>query len=287
MAKFIPDVKSKRWVVIASERAVRPFERKGKGKREGLVFKKGYWYLRTCPFCLGNENKTPPEIYRWKNRSDNSYWSVRVVPNRYPITDCHEVIIHSPDHKKDIVDLSLSHVEILLKVYRERYRILTKDGHVLICNNTGAASGASLVHPHSQVVVIPRQITLDVIPLEPCRNVVEENKYFTTYCPDFSQWPYEVWIAQTACLQGIHEDGCLFETITDEQIKDLARILQNILRRLTKLFPSLSYNFYISPFPCWYLRIIPRLTERAGFELGTGLHVNFVDPVKAAQDLRK
>lgn len=287
MAKFVPDVKSKRWVVISSERAVRPLEKREKERKDEVILKKGYWYRRTCPFCLGNEAMTPPEISCFKEKPGDPNWSIRVIPNKYPITDCHEVIIHSPDHRKDIIDFPLNHVEALLKVFRERYRTLAHDGHVLIFNNTGPQSGESLVHPHSQVVVLPRQITLDVIPLEPRRNVISENKFFTIYCPDFSQWPYEVWIAKTICLQESHQEDCLFGKISDGEIKDLARIFQDVLIRLNRLFPSLSYNFYISPFPCWYLRIIPRLTERAGFELGTGLHVNFVDPAKAASDLRK
>jgi UDPglucose--hexose-1-phosphate uridylyltransferase len=288
MAKFVPDIKTQRWVVIAPGRIARPSQVR-EVEKPGQVIKKGEYFWRAdCPFCFGNEEMTPPEVYRWgKTHPADPNWLVRVVPNKYPITDTHEVIIHSPDHKLDFAELPLSQVEIILKVYRERYRSLTNGGQVLIFNNKGIESGESLVHPHSQVAVLPRQIRLDVLPLEPVRNIVSENTYFITYCPDFSQWPYETWIAAKRCCQAGHKPGCTFGEVTNEELSDLAKILQEVLQKLLKLFPDLSYNFYIAPGGCWYLRIIPRLTERAGLELGTGLHVNTIDPAKAAEELKK
>lgn len=287
MARYVPDINTKRWVVVTPKRASRPYELKKKDEDlYSVVQKEGFNFHTDCPFCIGNENLTPPEIYRWGlHYPTDKQWFVRVVPNKYPITDIHEVIIHSPDHIKDIVDLDRNHVEILLKVYRERYKALSAKGSVMIFNNTGPHSGESLVHPHSQVVVIPKQIILDSLILEPVRNIVHENDIFITFCPDFSQWPYEVWITKKECCQQGHKNGCLFGDITDEQVTTLAVALQETLQKLRKKFPDLSYNFYIYPHSCWYLRIIPRLTDRAGFELGTGLSVNIVDPAEAAKEL--
>ena len=282
MPKYVPDAKTRRWLVVVPDRLLRPRDRKKK-KDEKITAKNGYAYEKNCPFCLGNEKMTPPEVFRWE-KSKN--WKVRVVPNKYPITDIHEVIIHSPDHQKDIAELPKEHVEILFKVFRERFRILSKEGQVLIFNNKGWAAGPSLAHPHSQVVVIPKQVKLDVLTLEPVKNVVFETKGLVSYCPDFSQWPYEVWIAKKSCFLPNHQPGCLFGSLNEIKIKELAEIVQKILRQLTNLFPDLSYNFYISPVGCWYLRIIPRLTLRAGFELGTGLHVNIVEPAEAAKKLK-
>lgn len=285
MVRFIPDSKTRRWIVITPGRAFRPFSQKK--EKEKLVFKNGYFFSPDCPFCLGNEKMTPPEVFRWKDKHSPDKWLVRVVPNKYPITDIHEVIIHSPDHKKDIVDLPKEQVEILFRVFRERARSLSQFGQVLIFNNTGLPAGPSLSHPHSQAVVIPKQIKLDVLSLEPMENVVFKTKSLVSYCPEFSQWPYEVWIAKKDCFRPGHEPGCLFLTISGSDIRELAGLVQKILRRLFNLFSKLSYNFYISPIGCWYLRIIPRLTERAGFELGTGLHVNVIEPNEAAQRLRE
>ncbi len=122
---------------------------------------------------------TPKETYRLgRGEKDQPGWQVRVIPNKYPITDLHEVIIHSPDHEKDIDSLPLTQVELLLKAYRARYQFFKPRGQVLIFCNHGEHSGASLTHPHSQLVVIPSQINLDTLTREPLNNIVEENNFF-------------------------------------------------------------------------------------------------------------
>jgi UDPglucose--hexose-1-phosphate uridylyltransferase len=289
MARFIPDINSRRWVVIAPRRAMRPGEPMATKEEK-----------ETCPFCEGNEYLTPKEVYRFGGEGNwnKPGWRVRVVPNRFPITDIHEVIIHSPSHTKEIEDLSGEQVVLILNILRQRYQEHRERGQVLIFNNHGREAGASLRHPHSQLVVVPNQIKLDVLAREPVRNLVLDNHFFVAYCPDFSQWPYEVWIAPKknpgeACeVNG--EVGCElseenFGDISREAIEALATLLKRILRVLVDKFdvdPEDPYNFYISPGGDWYLRIIPRLIERAGFELGTGLHVNICDPEKAARELR-
>lgn len=275
MAKFVPDAQSKRWSVIAAERMGRPEELQG-GER-----------AKKCPFCPGNEDLTPPELFRIGG--EGSSWKVRVFPNKYPITDFHEVIVHSPDDTKDIELLDIEQVKLVLTAYRERYLTNVRNGQVLIFCNHGESAGASLRHPHSQLVVIPNQINLDVVVREPINNVISQNSYFVTYCPDFSQWPYEVWIAPKIL-------GTTFGEIKDEEISDLAGILQEVLiklrdRFLKKLTPNVAkeeeftYNYYIYPGKDWYIRIIPRFVHRAGFELGTGLTVNIKDPKDAAREL--
>ena len=283
MAKFVPDVHSQRWIVISQTRIDRPDDSKDE-KKEGIK--------KICPLCPGNENLTPSEIMRLGEGEKNKQgWYIRVLPNKFPITDTHEVIIHSPDHNKDIEDFEVSHVTMLLKVYRERFQAHANEGQVMIFCNHGEHAGASLKHPHSQLVLIPKQINLDALVREPVMNVIEDNNYFVTYCPDFSQWPFEVWIAPK-------KSGTILGDINDEEVKDLAIILQKALKRLhrkyedpfvRKIHPSLpfAYNYYIHHAKEWFIRIIPRLVHRAGFELGTGLSVNVVDPTVAAQELAK
>ena len=85
-----------------------------------------------------------------------------------------------------------------------------------------------------------------------------------------------------------------FENLDENQIKDLAKILQSSIKKLKKIHAGnphyakkpFGYNFYIYPYDSWYLRIIPRFMERAGFEISTGIMVNSVDPIKASQDLK-
>lgn len=273
MSKYIPDISSHRWVIVSTQRLGRPED----GKKKSSV----------CPLCPGNESQTPPEVLRFGSGEPNKEgWKVRVIPNKFPITDLHEVIIHSPDSEKDIAELSKEHVGLIFQAYRQRYNFYRKRGQVFIFANHGEHAGASLNHPHSQLVVIPGQINLDVLQREPLNNIVDNNKFFTVYCPDFSQWPYEVWIVPK-------KEGTIFGEIDDEQISDLADILQAILKRLMHIYKvhqvstlPFGYNYYIYPKENWYLRIVPRFVHRAGFELGTGLYVNIVDPTDAALELK-
>ncbi len=276
MSKYVPDIVSRRWVIISPQRLSRPEDRfNDKSKKNA------------CPFCPGNESMSPNEVYRiGKGEKDKPGWQVRVVPNRYPVTDIHEVIIHSPDDNGDIGHLPISHVELILRTYRERFIVNKKNGQVIIFCNQGEHAGGSINHPHSQLVVVPSQINLDTLSAEPMNNIVEDDKFFTVYCPDFSQWPYEVWIS-TKRTQSIFGD------ITDEEIKVLAVILQNVLKRIYHIYKvhkisniPFGYNFYIYPKDNWYIRIVPRFVYRAGFELGTGLNVNIVDPLEASLELK-
>jgi UDPglucose--hexose-1-phosphate uridylyltransferase len=114
-----------------------------------------------------------------------------------------------------------------------------------------------------------------------------ENNFFVVYCPDFSQWPYEYWIAPKV-------ENTYFGDLKDEELKDLVVVFKDMLLRLKRIFKKhelsdipFAYNFYIYPNQNWYIRVIPRFVFRAGFELGTGLSVNIVDPVDAAEAFRE
>lgn len=282
MAKYVPDVKTQRWVIIASARTKRPDE--SDSPKTGVP---------VCVFCEGNEALTPPEVYRiGSGEKDKQGWQVRVVPNKYAITDIHEVIIHSPHHADDLEHLPIEQVARIFSTYRDRYRAHESDGQVLIFCNHGFHAGASLMHPHSQLVVVPKQINLDSLYREPIINIVDKNTSFIAYCPDFSQWPYETWIAPKA-------EGTRFGDIQEGELLDLAMILQTILKKLEKIYSistikpkersdnTFVYNYYIYHGVNWFIRIIPRFIHRAGFELGTGLNVNVVDPVEATKEIKE
>lgn len=276
MSKYVPDISSRRWVIISSNRQKRPI---GYGDKDSINSK-------VCPFCPGNEEQTANEMFRiGKGEAGKPGWEVRVVSNKYPITDLHEIIIHSPHKSNDIVEFSHEQTEKLFKTYRQRYNFHKKDGQVLIFCNHGEAAGASIEHPHSQLVVIPFQINLDALSREPINNMVDEGDTFHVFCPDFSQWPYEVWITPKIA-------GSVFGDITDPEIVELSDVMQRILKRLQEIHKTeelsrhpFAYNYYIHPRESWYIRLIPRFVYRAGFELGTGLNVNVVDPEMAAMQL--
>ncbi|MBI2405380.1 hypothetical protein HYV22_04380, partial [Candidatus Gottesmanbacteria bacterium] len=145
--------------------------------------------------------------------------------------------------------------------------------------------------PHSQLVVVPKQINLDALSREPISNVVMENTHYVTYCPDFSQWPFEKWVAP-------RQQGTRFSDVIDSELPDLAEILHSATRSIEVAYHDprflhihgatpFGYNYYISSGTNWFIRIIPRFIHRAGFELGTGLNVNVMDPATAAGYLKE
>ncbi|MFA6016825.1 MAG: hypothetical protein WC744_01930 [Patescibacteria group bacterium] len=245
-----------------------------------------------CPFCLGNEEDTPPEIYRIGDGEVNKPgWQVRVFANLFPITEIHEVVVHSPDHEKNVEDFSLVQVENILKTYINRFNFLKSKGKVFIFHNYALISGASLVHPHSQITVVPNEIPTETLSAQPIVNIVEQVGEFVSYCPEYSEWAYEVWITQIKNEELRIKN---FENIDETQVKNLAKILQSSIQKLKKIHDGNShyskkpfgYNYYISPGDSWYLRIIPRFMERAGFELSTGIMVNSVEAKKASEELK-
>ena len=127
--------------------------------------------------------------------------------------------------------------------------------------------GETLPHPHTQLVVIPDFVKLDIPPVDFDREKesFQETDNFLIFSPLSSEWPDEVWIAPKS-------DSKLYSEISDSEITDLAKTLYRLIQifdlRHGHEFP---FNFYISPRKGWYLRIIPRLKKLGGFELGTGV----------------
>jgi len=278
MPNYIPDFTKTHWMVSNPARVTRT-------SMDGKPFR--------CPFCEGSESDTPPEVFRIGEGEANKLgWRVRVFANLFPITEIHEVVVHSPDHEKNLEDFSLSHIEDILRAYQNRYNEHKEKGKVFIFHNYSLISGASLIHPHSQISVVPNDIPTNTIPVQPVVNIVEQVGEFTSYCPDYSEWAYEVWIRSAIQLRQLDEAG--FGNISDQQVKDLAKILQSTIQKLKKIHDGNShyskkpfgYNFYIYPYENWYLRIIPRFMERAGFELSTGIMVNSVEASEASKALR-
>lgn len=274
MARFVPDVATHRWVLITPGRASRPHSSVTLDEKE----------KPSCVLCLAYQNPTPEQVEKYSLQEIYSLGDVKVLPNKYPITDIHELILHGPKDDVDIEGFAQDQVENLFKVYRNRFQTYQNKGHVIIFNNRGHMAGGSIQHPHSQLVVIPGQINLDTLQLEPIANVVDENQYFTVYCPEFSQWPYELWLAPK-------RRGRVFAEISDEEIRDLASLMQRLIRVIISKSDQLhrsekDINYYIFSERDWYLRLIPHFKHRGGLELGTGLSVNEKDPTVVAEELR-
>ncbi len=161
-----------RWVIISTDRAKRPAD----FVREPVQKKSGF-----CPFCAGNENKTPSEVLAYRPNGagrDGSGWTVRVVPNKFPAlgiegslsrqaegmfdkmngVGAHEVIVESPEHDVSLAELPEKRIEDVLWAFRDRILDLKKDKrfkYILIFKNHGTAAGATLEHSHGQLIALP------------------------------------------------------------------------------------------------------------------------------------
>jgi len=254
---FLKNVFANQWVISVPRRAKRP----------DIAFGQ----VPPCPFCPGRE-KDEKEIYRVGGKEGDSNWDVRVVSNKFPFAPTHEIIVHSQDHHKNIDELPMGNVHKLFQVYRDRYRALKDEGNIVIFQNHGQDGGESLQHPHSQLVVIPKHVVLEVPPLPPLDGPTKETEHFYIFCPLTSQWPDEVWIVP-------NDQHGAFGDSTDEELHDLSYVMQ----RLIEIFDlrhghEFAFNYYISPWNSWYLRIIPRQKRLGGFELATNVYVNTQDP---------
>ena len=213
MSDYIHDITGSHWMVSNPARVTRT-------GMDGKPFR--------CPFCEGSESDTPPEVFRiGEGEVNKSGWRVRVFANLFPITEIHEVVVHSPDHEKNLEDFSLSHIEDILKAYQNRYNEHKEKGKVFVFHNYSLISGASLIHPHSQISVVPNDIPTNTIPVQPVINIVEQNDDFVSFCPEYSEWSYEVWIKEA--VQPRQLDEAKFENLNEEQIKNLAKILQSMI----------------------------------------------------------
>ena len=320
---------SGRWVIIASERAARPTDFLTNHQPAENNF---------CPFCEGNEDKTPPEIMAYRengSKADSKGWRVRVVPNKFPALrtegeqnvhgegiyemmngiGIHEVIIESPRHVVSLTELGNGNIEDVLRSYRDRLLEIKKDKRFvygLLFKNVGVAAGASLEHTHSQLIATPivpqlvenemeraeaffnnsrKCIFCDMIQQEIAaeKRIVISTERFIAFTPFASRFPFEIWILPAA-------HGSHYENQEEGEIEELAEILKNTLVKLESVLDFPPYNFIIHSTPFnihkseyfhWHIEIIPRLTNIAGFEWGTGFYINPMPPEEAAEILRK
>lgn len=324
-----------RWVIVATERGKRPTD---------FVSVEQTIEAVSCPFCEGNEYMTPPEIYslRPANTLANSRgWNIRVVPNKFPALriegtvereglgmfdkmsgiGAHEVIIETPTHN-DLLHLRpLDSIVSLLDTYQKRLIDLMRDvrlEYIMIFKNFGERAGASLSHPHTQIIATPivpkrvreeldgsqeyynykmRCVFCDIIREEKrfVSRIVYENASFISFCPYASRFPFEIWLMPKRHMSG-------FQKVTQQELIELADCLKITMEKLALSLGTPQYNYMLhiepntavhrKPWPdvdsCyhWHFEIIPKLTKVAGFEWGTGFYINPTPPEEAAEFLR-
>jgi len=319
------------WVIIATERSKRPSDFASDKKDTGGG-------PDNCPFCLGNEHMTPPEILALRESGTEPNapgWSIRVFENKFAAlksggearkgsegpyenmdgVGAHEVIVESADHNRNLQDEKVEHVEEILRTWRARFQQLADDANIKytqLFKNYGSVAGASLAHPHSQLIatpLVPKNISEEIKGMENYyeRNgrcyfcdaldfekreqerVVAENNTFLSFCPYAARFPFEIWIVPKA-----HQEH--FHSMTDSELHDLAQILKESVGKLAGALNDPPYNLVVHTAPYnfdknkryhWHIEILPRLTKVAGFEWGTGYYINPTPPESAADFLRQ
>ncbi|MCK4935774.1 MAG: galactose-1-phosphate uridylyltransferase [Elusimicrobiales bacterium] len=324
MPEIRRDPVSGRWTIVASTRNERPSD-----FASGKISES----KKNCPFCPGNEDQTPKEIYSVKSSKENN-WRLRVVPNKYPAlvpsldAECleseglyrkmegsgvHEVIIETPDHFRQLHEMDEDDISEVFKCFASRIREIKKDKkikYVMIFKNYGRHAGASLAHPHSQLIAMPmvpmrvanelegaqtyfsqnsRCVFCDIIREEMAfkKRIIEENDFFIAINPYASRFTFETWILPKKHLSHLEETP-------EEYLKNLSGVLKATLQKINHSLGETAYNILIhtmpaqedsSPFYHWHIEIMPKFSHMAGFEWGTGFYINTVSPEKAAEIL--
>lgn len=330
------DLVSGDWVVIATGRAKRPHEFL---KKKHKPFEQS---KESCPFekLHGNALVVYSDDLNYENRprpAGRSYkWWVQVIPNKYPAfgeggvcalfhragpyqwtegVGFHEVVV-SADHTRSIGEMSDQEVELIMRAYQDRYLALKGDGcveYISVFHNHGGEAGATISHPHSQIIAIP------VIPPDFSRSlrgaasyyrghqkcihclelryelrfkkrIVYENENFVVIAPYASKTAFEIRIFPK-------KHSSHFEEIRPRERRTLANALRSSLAKLRLGLKNPDYNFFLHTAPTadskdfryyhWHFEILPKTAIWAGFEIGTGIEISTISPEAAAEFLRK
>lgn len=320
---------SGRWVVVAADRARRPSDfRRPRPPPSGAL----------CPFCPGNEHLTPPEVWAAREAGhprDGAGWRVRVVPNKYPAlrvegeldrtaeglydrmhgVGAHEVLVAGPGHDRSFGALSDAELAELFGAISERMRDLAGDPRLRLVVpfvNEGADAGATLEHPHAQLIALPyvpdllatelragadhharheRCLFCDVIRQEHRDRVriVFENEACVVLTPFASRAPFEQWI-----LPRRHASH--FEDEPRSVLGAVAHAFGEAVRRLDVALERPAWNLVLHSGPAreralphfhWHMELVPALQRAGGFELSTASAINPVPPEEAATFLRR
>ncbi|HEX5365939.1 MAG TPA: DUF4921 family protein [Acidimicrobiales bacterium] len=309
-----------RWVTIAVGRSARP------GDLTSRPLPVQADTSRPCPFCRGNEEATPPALETYDRRGE---WVARVVPNRYPAFDgddplhvhnlgpvftqaaasgIHEVLVFTADHGASWADLDDAQAAVTMAAIRDRleaHATRPQIRYTQVIVNHGREAGASLEHPHAQLLGVPfvpgeiaeeeagfrrfegSCLLCTTLAAEESAHhrVVHADDSVVVVCPFWSGTPFEMVVLPRA-----HEVH-----VTDASPSDVAavgRALRDVLARLRSCVGDVAYNlvFHTAPHPHpgpyhWHVHVLPRLTSVAGFEQGTGVPIDIVAPEMAAHQL--
>lgn len=320
------DIVTGDWVVIATGRAKRPEDFVQTATPTVIQSEEG------CLFCNPADSGQEKDVLIYETTEGD--WSLRVFPNKYPAfsrgktprpmpegpyfamtgTGYHEVIV-TRDHWKHIGMMEPERVAEVIDAYQDRYLDLMNKktvNYISIFHNHGKEAGASIAHPHSQLMAIPvvspyvqselngaeqfyrsnRRCVYCVMAeyeSESKKRIVWENEDFIAFCPFASRAAFEVWIMPK-------KHSPYFERINNPLKLKLAESLQKTIFSISQALNNPPFNFYIHTSPCdgkdyphyhWHIEILPHTSTWAGFELETGIEISTIQPEAAAEYLRK
>jgi UDPglucose--hexose-1-phosphate uridylyltransferase len=315
------------WVVVSKIRSRRPDEF---AKEEQELTQEN---PSECLFCDPESSGQEKDVLIY-NTSDND-WSLRVFPNKFPAfsrpiggkikhkeegpyfwmdsVGYHEVIV-TKDHWNHIGKMEPLMVAEILDAYQSRYIDLMNKksvNYIDIFHNHGASAGASIAHPHSQLIAIPivspyvkgeldgaesyhqqnkKCVYCSMIEWESehKKRVVWEDDDFILFCPFASRANFEMWL-----IPKKHKP--YFERITQTEKISAGTALHEAIKRLSEKLNNPDFNFYIHTSPCdgkdyphfhWHIEILPKTNIWAGFEISTGVEIITISPEDAAEFLR-
>jgi UDPglucose--hexose-1-phosphate uridylyltransferase len=321
MPELRQNLATKEWVIIASDRPLRPQDMRSKAPAKAAAERDP-----KCPFCPGNEKESDQISVLGGDKG----WRVRVVGSKVPALvagapkvepmgnvfrrlpgeGLHEIIVESPSHSKSLAELERDAVEDVLGVYQERFKAAADNMKVALTLLFKNHPGTSISHPHSQLVacsVVPAHIRHRMDEAQKyyeqnkecvvCRmveeelaqkaRVVVEGKSFVAFVLFAALSPFHLWIVPKKHSAAFHE-------LSASDADDLAGVLQTVLRKLKNGLGDPEYSFVIQSIPQdrgateafhWYMSLVVRVGATAGFELGSGMHLNSVVPEHAAKFL--
>jgi len=330
------DLVSGDWMIVAAGRAKRPNSfiggrQKFKQKTSECPFEDPQVTGHSEPLLIYYQDGQKKKIKGIKKLVKE--WSLQVIKNKYPALgqgNCfknykegpytlmdgagfHEIII-TRDHNKHFALMPVEKIEEVIKAYQERYLVLMDHkcvNYIFVFHNHGREAGATVPHPHSQLVALP------VLPADVKRGLrgakeyydehrrcvyclmldwekeekrcIFQNEYFIVFSPFVPRVNFELRIYPRK-----HQPN--FEKITEIERKYLAEAIWQATRRLYKGLKDPAYNLFIHTAPCdgkdykyyhWHIEIYPKTNTWAGIELGTGIEVISVKPEEIAKFLRR
>jgi UDPglucose--hexose-1-phosphate uridylyltransferase len=325
------DIVSGDWVVIASGRAKRPDMFKNERKTQEVI------PADNCPFCdfenLKNAIVSFEDGKKVEKFTEN--WSAISIPNKFPAfipsdklerkyegdlyqtmnaVGHHEVVI-TKDHYKSLGELPVEKVREVFALYKQRYTELKEKefvNYVSIFHNHGKEAGASMAHPHSQIITVPLvdvdlknslkkgkeyhqnkekcvYCQMNELEMQKKERIVYENELFLVVCPFASKAAFQMIVSPKKHL-------AYFEEATEKELDSLADAFHAALAKLHKGLNNPAYNFYLHCAPSdginhdyyhWHWTIIPKTSVWGGFEMGARMEVSTIKPEKAAEYLRE